>query len=72
MNTTLSTESLPHWLLPIGGALSDPDYFYPPTAILNGKPSPVLSVRAFHHSLDPVLGVTFDRVALGAQWVRTA
>ena len=65
-------EPIPHWVLPIGESLVDPDYFYPPTAILNGKPSPVLSVRAFHHSLTPILGVTFDRVALGAPWVRTA
>lgn len=64
-------EPVPHWVLPIGEALVNPDYFSPPTAEMNGKPSPILTVRAFHHSLDPVLGVTFERVALGSPWVRT-
>lgn len=65
-------EPVPHWVLPIGESLLNPDYFSPPTAEMNGKPSPILTVRAFHHSLDPVLGVTFDRVGLGSPWVRTA
>jgi hypothetical protein len=63
-------EPVPHWVLPIGEALVDPDYFYPPTAELNGKIAPVLSVRAFHHSIPE--GVTFERAALGAPWVRVA
>lgn len=65
-------EPVPHWMLPVGESLVNPDYFSPPTAEINGKLAPVLSVRAFHHSIDPVLGVTFDRAALGAPWVRTA
>lgn len=65
-------EPIPHWVLPIGEALVNPDHFSPPTALLNEKPSPVLTVRAFHHSLDPVLGVTLERTALGAPWVRVA
>lgn len=65
-------EPVPHWVLPVGEALVNPDYFSPPTAEMNGKPSPILTVRAFHHSLDPVLGVTFERTALGSPWVRTA
>jgi len=65
-------EPIPHWVLPLGEPLVDPDYFSPPTAEINGKLAPVLSVRAFHHSLDPILGVTFERATLGAPWVRTA
>lgn len=65
-------EPIPHWVLPLGESLVNPDYFSPPTAEIDGKPSPVLTVRAFHHSLDPVLGVTLNRAALGAPWVRVA
>ena len=65
-------EPVPHWVLPIGESLVNPDYFYPPTAEMNGKPSPILTVRAFHHPLTPVTGITFDRPALGAPWVRVA
>lgn len=64
-------EPVPHWVIPIGDALVNPEYFHPPTAEINGKPSPVLSVQAFHHTL-PIEGVTFQRVALGEPWVRAA
>ena len=65
-------EPVPHWMLPVGEALVNPDYFSPPTAEMNGKLCPILTVRAFHHSLDPVLGVTFERAALDSPWVRAA
>lgn len=56
-------------MLPVGGVLDNPNYFYPPTAEINGKLSPVLTVVAFHATL-PKEGIVFERRDLGEPWIR--